>query len=109
MKIVPILVTLLLVLLMSCVSDENTELSDNDNAENASHTVMGEGYLRLQMLPSDTLIKLGNDYSRLHAKPDSAIIAYTLVTKRYRPDMPLADKRRVIDAYKGLWLSLIHI
>ncbi len=51
MKIVPILVTLLLVLLMSCVSDENTELSDNDNAENASHTVMGEGYLRLQMLP----------------------------------------------------------
>lgn len=108
MKIVPILVTLLLVLLMSCVSDENTELSGNDNAENAAHNVMGEGYLRLQMLPSDTLIKLGDDYSRLHAKPDSAIIAYTLVTKRYRPDMPLADKRRVIDAYKGLWFNFFY-
>lgn len=103
MKWLPLLLSLIL-LTSACTGNSDDALATHPDG----HTSAEEGYSRLRQMPSAELMRLGETYSRRQGCSDSAIIAYTLITKRYRSDMPIEEKRIVIDAYKGLWFNFFY-
>lgn len=98
----------LILFLASCVSDMESEAPVYRYSGNADKPMSETEYVRLQALPSDSLLRLGDAYSRLYSEPDSAMIAYALITKQYRRDLPIEQKRNIIDAYKKLWFNFFY-
>lgn len=54
-------------------------------------------------LPSDSLLKMGNDYVFKQGQADSALICYSIVANRERPGMGRQETLEVIQAQNGLW------
>lgn len=52
---------------------------------------------------SDSLLKMGNDYVFKQGQADSALICYSIVAHRERPDMGRQETLDIIEAQNGLW------
>ena len=62
-----------------------------------------EYYRRWMNLPSSKLIEMGAGYGEIQNHPDSALVCFSIVSSRYKPDMTKAQKRDITQAYIGKW------
>ncbi len=60
-------------------------------------------YAAYKGMPSERLLKRGEDFLMTYMKPDSALMCYTVVAERYRPDMTNEEKKVCLDGYYGRW------
>lgn len=75
------------------------------HAAPAQGASLADTYNGLEHLPSDTLLERGMRWAEFDSRPDSALVAFTIVAGRYRPDMDKESKLRIIGAYNGLWFT----
>ena len=57
-------------------------------------------YAAYKGMPSERLLKRGEDFLMTYMKPDSALMCYTVVAERYRPDMTNEEEQMLDEALK---------
>lgn len=58
-------------------------------------------------LPSDTLLRRGSAFLASGTEADKALICFTIVSNRYRPELSLEEKTACAKAYTGKWLVFL--
>lgn len=62
-----------------------------------------EYYYQWLSIPSEQLLKMGNQYCYSNQAPDSALACYTIVANRYRKSMSKQEHRDCVRANIGKW------
>ena len=64
-------------------------------------------YFNWLSLPSDKLLEKGDYFLNHSRQPDSAMMCFTIVAQRYRPDMSRADMQKSLEGYYGRWQTQV--
>lgn len=65
--------------------------------------VLPDSYARWQNLPTKELVNMASRFAEFHNKPDSALLAYTIITSRQEHMKTKEDKHYLTVAYIGKW------
>lgn len=90
---VPALLLFLCAVLMVCLPGHAGNHRDWNQHQYAAYKAMS----------SPALLEKGENFLMTYMKPDSALMCYTVVAERYRPDMSNEEKKICLDGYYGRW------
>lgn len=85
----------IIIILLAAISHLNGDASHNEWDQRQ--------YSIYMKMPSEKLLQRGENFLLDKRQPDSALMCYTVVAERYRPDMDKKEMKLCLEGYYGRW------